>query len=379
MKRTSVSIIILAFAFSLSAQLPDNYKAHYASLAGKQGETLFDALAAIAAEGYQSHTYNDLWSYFQTTDATAEGKVWDMYSDCKFIFGTDQDTGSGSGVCSKYNREHSLPKSWFGGSTSNAPGNDLFHMYPTDKAVNNQRANYPFGECTYGSYLSPHALGKLGGSTLPSYSGTVFEPDDIYKGDFARSYFGMIVRYGKSFAFNQSDGGDVMFSNTNASITAANHYGLTDYSVEMLMRWHGMDAVSEKETNRNNAIQQTQGNRNPFIDCPVLAEYFWGEKAGEAVDLQDLIDCGCAEEQGEGSRLTDIPVFPSLTLTNANGHIMLECLPEGSSIAVFNASGLLTDMMATNSPEAEFTLTEGFYLIVVSANNRKRAMKVLVE
>lgn len=377
MKRSFVSILTLCFALCISAQVPDDYKAHYATLAGQSGDELFDAISAIAAIGYQSHTYKDLWTYFQTTDATEDGKVWDMYSDCEFTFVTDQ-CGNYSSVCDCYNREHSLPKSWFGDSkATTAPGTDLFHLYPTDGKVNGDRGNLPFGECS-GSFLT-HYRGKVGVSQLSAYSGNVYEPDDIYKGDFARSYFGMIVRYGKSFAFNQSAEGNVMFSNTGASITEANHYGLTDYSVEMLMRWHGMDAVSEKETNRNNAVQQTQGNRNPFIDCPVLAEYFWGEKAGEAVDLQDLIDCGCAEEQEPISGIVETPAFPSLTLTNANGHIMLECLPEGSSIAVFNASGLLTDMMATNSPEADFFLTNGFYLIVVSAGSEKRAIKVSVE
>lgn len=170
-----------------------------------------------------------------------------------------------------------------------------------------------------------------------------------------------------------------MFSNTGASITVANNYGLTDYSVDMLMRWHGLDPVSEKETNRNHGIQQTQGNRNPFIDCPVLAEYFWGAKAGESVDLQDLIDCGCAEEQETVSDITDTPAFPSLTLTNTHGHITLSCLPERGSIAIFNANGQIINMIAVSNPEADFSLASGFYLIVVSAGGEKKALKVSVE
>lgn len=373
MKRTILSFLLLVAALSLSAQVPANYKTKYATLAGKSGVGLFDAVSAIASEGYRSHSYSDLWTYFKTTDLLPNGKIWDMYSDCTFTPGSDQ-CGNYRSVCDCYNREHSLPKSWFGGSDSNAPGTDLFHLYPTDGKVNGDRGNLPFGECA-GSYKT-HYKGKVGASQLPGYSGSVFEPDDIYKGDFARSYFGMIVRYGKSFAFNQADGGEVMFSNTNKSITAANHYGLTQYSVDMLMRWHGMDAVSEKETNRNNGIQQTQGNRNPFIDCPVLAEYFWGAKAGQAVELQDLIDCGCAD--GAVSALEET-AFPSLTLTAAGGQLSLTCVPENASIAIVSASGMLVEMFRTNSPEMDFTLPQGFYMIVVSAQQKQHSFKVMIQ
>jgi endonuclease I len=75
---------------------------------------------------------------------------------------------------------------------------DVFHIYPTDIKVNSQRGNNPYGVCangtrlTYDSYV---AKGKLGSSTYPGYSGTVFEPDDEYKGDLARTYFYMVTCY----------------------------------------------------------------------------------------------------------------------------------------------------------------------------------------
>lgn len=101
----------------------------------------------------------------KTTDKKADGKVWDMYSNCSFTFGTNQDSGSGGNAeCQFYNREHSFPKSWMGiasGQENSVPmGTDLFHLYPTDKYVNNQRSNYPFGETT-----TPFA----------SYSGIVYD------------------------------------------------------------------------------------------------------------------------------------------------------------------------------------------------------------
>ena len=52
--------------------------------------------------------------------------------------------------------------------------------------------------------------------------------------------------------------------------------------------------MSQKEVDRNNGIQKTQGNRNPFIDYPYLAEYIWGERSGEVLDF-DLLLCSADE------------------------------------------------------------------------------------
>ncbi len=44
----------------------------------------------------------------------------------------------------------------------------------------------------------------------------------------------------------------------------------------MLLQWCRQDPVSQKEIDRNNVVEQYQGNRNPFVDFPELAEYVWG-------------------------------------------------------------------------------------------------------
>ena len=58
--------------------------------------------------------------------------------------------------------------------------------------------------------------------------------------------------------------------------------GLSDWQLEMLMKWSKNDPVSEKEINRNIAVWDIQKNRNPFIDYPGLEEYIWGDKKDEA-------------------------------------------------------------------------------------------------
>ena len=302
MKRFFLLSTILFFALSLfaksvtpAASLPTYYK----DINGKSGKTLFDAVHVVTKVGYSSLGYDGLWSAYQHTDLRANGKVWDMYSDCTWTYKSDQ-CGSYSGECDCYNREHSIPKSWYG-DTKSGPGCDIFHLVPTDGKVNGMRSNYAFGEVSSASYTFDGA--KLGsaksititnGNTIAGNEGTtiscsaskVFEPRDEYKGDFARGYFGTMIKWanGDHQSFTDGDGGKIFSSNYSTGA-----FGLTKYGVALLMKWHRQDPVSQKEIDRNNGIQQTQGNRNPFIDYPYLAEYIWGEKAGESLDLAQLI------------------------------------------------------------------------------------------
>ena len=299
MKRIFLLSTIFFFALSLfaksvtpAASLPT----YYQQIDGKAGKNLFDAVQTVTKVGYSSLGYDGLWTAFKTTDKKSNGDVWDMYSDCNWTFGSDQ-CGSYSNECDCYNREHSIPKSWFGGSTS-GPGCDIFHLVPTDGKVNGMRSNYAFGEVSSASYTydgakkgTAKSITITGGNTIAgntgttiSASGTVFEPRDEYKGDFARGYMGSLLRWASEKAFTTGEGSDIF---TTTFTTGS--FGLTKYGVALLMKWHRQDPVSQKEIDRNNGIQQTQGNRNPFIDYPYLAEYIWGEKAGETLDLSKLI------------------------------------------------------------------------------------------
>lgn len=168
-----------------------------------------------------------------------------------------------------------MPKSWF--SEGTPMYSDAFHVYPTDGKVNGQRGNLPYGECANGTVLPSNngvrALGRKGTCTYPGYSGDVFEPDDEYKGDFARSYFYMAACYNSKIGSWSS----------GATNLAGNSYpAFKEWSVNMLLDWHRNDPVSQKELDRQEAVYAKQGNRNPFIDHPELAEYVWGENKNNA-------------------------------------------------------------------------------------------------
>ncbi len=252
---------------SVNAATPSGY---YDSCEGKKGSALLSQLNSVVG----SHTtlsYSDLWDLYTTSDVDANGKIWDMYSTKRW--NTSEKCGNYGAVGDCYNREHSLPKSWF--KKASPMYSDAFHIYPTDGKVNGQRSNHPFGECANGTTLSApggiKALGKLGTSTFPGYSGTVFEPDDEYKGDFARSYFYMAAAYNDRISSWDSD------------MLAGNSYPVfSQWAINLLMKWHEQDPVSDKEIARNEAVYKQQHNRNPFIDYPDLADHIWGDKTAQA-------------------------------------------------------------------------------------------------
>ena len=276
--RSTITLCLSVFVLTLYAQGPNDSGTYYKNADGKKGAALKTAFCQIIYNRTE-RSYKDLWTDFRSTDARPDGKVWDMYSGISnFTFGVDQDRGSGNTEGQYYNREHSFPKSWFGGEIK-PMYTDLHHMYPVDKVVNNRRSNYPFGETSGDYWTSANDFSKLGQCTYPGYTGRVFEPNDEYKGDFARTYFYMVTCYEEKLPDWYRN-----YSNTEVGATLdGNTYpGLSAWQLEMLMKWAAADPVSQKEIDRNNAVYKIQKNRNPFIDYPGLEQYIWGSKKGEA-------------------------------------------------------------------------------------------------
>lgn len=63
----------------------------------------------------------------------------------------------------------------------------------------------------------------------------------------------------------------------------------SDYGVETLMSWHRADPPDDVERGRSAAVAALQGNVNPFVERPELAEYLWGDLSGQTV-LPPVVD-----------------------------------------------------------------------------------------
>ena len=337
MKKTLLSVLLIAILVITKAQAPPTY---YNTASGKTGIQLQQALHDIIAN-HTSVSYATLWTSFKSTDKKSNGKVWDMYSDVpggsppyEFTFSSNQ-CGIGGDYNSEadcYNREHSWPKSWFGGEKP-PMYTDLFHLVPTDGYVNNKRGNDPYGEVAAGSWTSQNGS-KWGLSITPGYSGNVFEPINEYKGDFARNYFYMATRYYKEDS--GWPGSDMV---TGSQLKA--------WARDMLLKWAQNDPVSQKEIARNNAVYAIQNNRNPYIDHPEYANLVWTSSVGVInepvqVALQvypNPVSASCTvvlpndyNQQNNGFVVyssTGTPVFAPMSVSGDRAILNLESLPAG--------------------------------------------------
>lgn len=353
-------LLFSLFTATLCAQPPANY---YNNAYQKKGAALRTALYGIV-KNHTALSYSALWDAYYTTDVRPDnGKVWDIYSDNPngttayyYSFGSDQ-CGSYNSEGDCYNREHTVPQSWFGEATPMKT--DLFHVYPTDGFVNGKRGNLALGEVNSATWTSSNGS-KLGICVIPGCSGTVFEPIDAYKGDLARSYFYMAVCYMDK---NLGQETQSMFSCGS----------LKPWALDMLIRWHNEDPVSEKEIARNNAVYTLQHNRNPFIDFPELVGKIWGADSVNAFNPNGI------EELCMPSRWL---VYPN----PATDHIIVSAPVEVETDAVFQILNLAGQIVWSESGmfQNEHTLslpdlTAGVYVLRVMGGNFILNKKIIIQ
>lgn len=145
-----------------------------------------------------------------------------------------------------FNTEHVVPQSWFDGEEPMR--GDLHHLFACEPGCNSMRSNYPYYD--FKSYNPDFtASGIRTGCGMVEDS--KFEPE-YGKGVVARAVFYVALRYKHVLKLD----------------------ALMDF--KLLLRWHQENTVSVYEKHRNAAIQELQGNRNPFIDFPEKADYMLG-------------------------------------------------------------------------------------------------------
>lgn len=260
---------------------------------------LQDAQLKVALKGLiREHTaisYGEgSWTVFYYADQDENGYCMDMYCDDWKKFTTPGVAVSGCNV------EHSMAKSWWGGATHDAY-KDCYHLNPSNSNANSARSNYPLGIVT--NLVKTAGSIKIGKQHHDSLNVdfNIWEPKDEYKGDFARAYFYMATCYGqdangaypdlpsnskKPYPGWRLDNKDV---GSRFAMQNSNYLEFQPWEQAVLIAWHRQDPVSVKEIKRMDAVSNFQHNRNPFIDYPYLAEYIWGEKAGQPVEMKHLI------------------------------------------------------------------------------------------
>jgi endonuclease I len=344
--RRTISIYFFGLYTLLFAQAPAGY---YNTAVGKKGAELKTALHTIIKDHTVLEYYSSSTS-FQKTDWHPDGYFWDMYSNNK--------RASWSGM----NREHNLPKSWWSTDPETTIAyTDLQNLYPSDATANTAKSNYPLG-VVGGTPTFSNGVVKVGSNSYPGYSGTVFEPANEYKGDFARDYMYVVTCY-EDYANNWRSLG------TSSMLYNGGTYPVfRPYAVNLLLEWSRNDPVSDKEINRNNAVYELQGNRNPFIDFQSLTEYIWGKYIGESWPGDD--------SQPE----TDATFYLSYNAADKTLFVKVN-QPETTTYSIYSISGVLlktADQINSNSKIEVSTLDKGMYIVKFYSGTKRKTGKFVV-
>jgi len=342
------------------AQIPANY---YNSATGT-GYTLKTQLYNII-RNHNDRGYAGLYTTYRTSDKDFfyenNGTMLDMYSEnptgpdaYEYTYGQLQDDGTlGNNEGERYNREHLIPQSVF---TSATPMySDAHFVVPSDKRVNGVRNNFPFGKVLNASFTSTNGS-KLGNNTNSGYSAgygsTVFEPIDEFKGDIARMLLYFATRYENLVAGYSY----TMFNNTNDQV-----FNTTFKNI--LLEWHRMDPVSNREIARNNAVYARQNNRNPYIDHPEYVNMIWGP-ALSTTTFETFADVSVYPNPSYDHKINiySETTLDEIQLVNINGQLIMQIQKPAS----------------TNNSYILENLPQGFYFVKLTSGNQHATKKVII-
>jgi endonuclease I/type IX secretion system substrate protein len=221
-------------------------------------EALKSSLHSITSTNYNSLTYNPARdSMFMVIDNQAvngqgasQNTIEGVYTGVLAVGYIDR---SDCQTNFSFNTEHTFPQSIF---SSNEPmRSDLHHLFPTDDASNNERADNPFGVVTNPTWTQ-------GGSKS---NGSIFEPRDQQKGGTARAMIYFVLRY-------------------------QNFNGFFTPQETILRTWHKNFPPNQIERTRNDDIYGMQNNRNAFVDYPQFIDRITSISSASVAPVVSSID-----------------------------------------------------------------------------------------
>jgi hypothetical protein len=294
-------------AFSLLASLGFSQQPYYSNGQNNvdftlTGEDMYDALQLkISNNTVGTYNYGDARDDIEIMDLDPSNSY-----NVLLVYGYVDNLSCSSGITDRrirnkndfggsnceYNREHVFARSNANpsmGSASNSSVGivaDPHNLRASDVQRNGARGSKKFATGTGNS-------GDVG-------SGNWY-PGDEWKGDVARMMMYMYVRYG------------------DRCLPDLNGVGAKEGTTEMLqvyLEWNADDPVSDIENNRNNRLENTYGNRNPFIDNPYLAKVIWGgdEEPDDTWDILSIDDV----EQDVVFSLSPNPATNTVNITIPN-------------------------------------------------------------
>ena len=289
---------------------------------------------------YSGTSAGDMAYYWTRTDAqNSSSTYYCFYTDLLY-----DGWSSNAGM----QREHIWPKSNASFYQTNG-GADMHHLRPSVGTLNNSKSNNYFGEI----HDSATANYIVSGNEETKWwsDGGVFEPKDSIKGDIARILLYVYCRWGQPNLYT-----DVTSSKLPAydSDDSQNNGTRAIDGRAMLLRWMENDPVDTWEMERNDRVQDVQGNRNVFIDYP---EYAW-LVFGLTPPSNYTTPSGMAAASGTSYTIT------AVSNNNSYGTVSLS----GSVITATPASGYYAAGYLVTSGSATVTQSGNTFTVSASSN-----------
>ncbi len=219
-------------------------EAYYAPVADRfeksDGKSLFQDLHGLLESTHRPLSGLPGEPLYTVVDRRPDGALYPLYSG-EGPKNEEQAPKRNERDLEGYNLEHLVPKSWF---DSELPmRDDLHHLFTENRQCNSDRGNLPLRDIKGKARELSDCKSRI--------SANEFEPGHG-KGEAARAIMYFVTRHPGLV-------GDAPGEMTTADIP-------------MLLKWHREFPVTDYERHRNETIQDFQGNRNPYIDHPELAE-----------------------------------------------------------------------------------------------------------
>ena len=134
-----------------------------------------------------------------------------------------------------------------------------------------------------------------------------------------------------------------------------------------LLQWHRNDPPDDFEMNRNNEVFRWQKNRNPFIDHPQLAEYFWGDKNGEP---------WISPTAATNTVIPSFRIFPNPTKNS----FKIDGLSETSEVIIFKQNGeIISTQQVDMTGIVDIQLEDGIYFVKINVGGKSYFQKLVVK
>ena len=275
------------------------YNDYYLSIqAWKNGDDLKDKLYTLSRAHYRPLAYvtPNYESNINADHSYYDYEYLDVVYSETDVFKTDTNRG--------WQREHAFCASLMCGSlTADAVKNrgratDFHNLFAANASANSSRGNKNYGNADQNNIYYQNRTTNHGQDGY-SFDPTNFEPADKDKGRLARAIFYMAMMYkdDEEDTVNGITMKGLRIVEDPVTYVQGEDGAFAIGNLSTLLEWNKQYPVDYLEMQHNISVYQdvytadgfAQGNRNPFVDFPALADYVYGESKDRASTLAYLV------------------------------------------------------------------------------------------